>query len=96
MRSCQAPYLSSGTFVEMVDEDMGIIEGSVGSGSQSLVKVLSIIDREDLKSGAKVALKPGSSAVVRVLPADHEPGVQMLSASEKPDVTYQDIGGLDV
>jgi 26S proteasome regulatory subunit T3 len=58
--------------------------------------VLSILDREELKSGAKVATRPLSNSVVYVLPPDTDSGVQMLAASEKPDVTYADIGGLDV
>ena len=60
------------------------------------MRVLSILDREELKSGVKVGTKPLSNAVVSVLPPDTDSGVQMLSATEKPDVTYSDIGGLDV
>ena len=75
---------------------MGIIENSVGNGTQSYVRVLSILDREQLKSGAKVALRPRSGAVVDILPPDTDSGVQMLAATEKPDVTYADIGGLDI
>jgi 26S proteasome regulatory subunit T3 len=31
-----------------------------------------------------------------VLPPETDTSIQLLSASEKPDVTYQDIGGLDM
>lgn len=31
-----------------------------------------------------------------MLPPETDTSIQLLSASEKPDVTYQDIGGLDM
>lgn len=78
----------------MIDSDYGII-GSA-SGSQSLVRVLSTLNREDLKPNARVAVHRSSQAVVEILPPDTDASVQMLKMTEAPDVTYSDIGGLDV
>jgi len=58
--------------------------------------VLSTLDREQLKPNARVALHRSSSAVVDILPPDTDAAVSMLKVSEKPDVTYADIGGLDI
>jgi 26S proteasome regulatory subunit T3 len=49
IKRIQAVYLSTGNFVEMLDEDYGII-GS--SQSQYYVRVLSTLNREDLKPNA--------------------------------------------
>jgi 26S proteasome regulatory subunit T3 len=43
-------YLGTGNFVEMIDEQYGIIGGS--SSSQYYVRVLSTLNREDLKPNA--------------------------------------------
>jgi 26S proteasome regulatory subunit T3 len=83
-----------GQFSEMVDEHNAII-GST-TGSNYYVRVLSTIDRELLKPAASVALHRHSNALVDVLPPETDSSIQIMSASDKPDVTYQDIGGLDM
>lgn len=77
----------------MVDENYGII-GSANSGKY--VRVLSTLNREDLKPNAQVAVHRASNAVVDILPPDSDTSVQMMKMTERPDVTYQDIGGLDM
>lgn len=78
----------------MIDENYGII-GST-SGSQYYVRVLSTLNREDLKPNARVAIHRHTHSVVDILPPDTDAAVQMLKMTEKPDVTYADIGGLDI
>jgi 26S proteasome regulatory subunit T3 len=77
----------------MVDENYGII-GSANSGK--FVRVLSTLNREDLKPNAQVAVHRASNAVVDILPPDSDTSVQMMKMTERPDVTYADIGGLDM
>ena len=88
--------MQTGNFVEMVDQNYAIIGSQHGSGSQQYVRVLSTLDREQLKPNARVSLHRSSSAVVDILPPDTDAAVSMLKTSEKPDVTYADIGGLDI
>jgi 26S proteasome regulatory subunit T3 len=78
----------------MIDQHSGIV-GST-TGSNYFVRILSTIDRELLKPSSSVALHKQSSALVDVLPPESDSSIQILQASEKPDVTYQDIGGLDI
>ena len=87
-------YLGTGNFVEMIDESYGVV-GST-SGSQYYVRVLSTLNREDLKPNSRVALHRSSHAVVDILPADTDAAVQMMKMTEKPDVSYNDVGGLDI
>jgi 26S proteasome regulatory subunit T3 len=68
--------------------------GSANSGKY--VRVLSTIDREELKPNTQVAVHRYSRAVVGILPPDTDSSVQNMKMTEKPDVTYADIGGLDM
>ena len=68
----------------------------VSTGSNYYVRILSTIDRELLKPSASVALHKHSNALVDVLPPEADSSIAMLSADEKPNVAYSDIGGMDV
>ena len=83
-----------GQFLEPIDHFTGIV-GST-TGSNNVVRILSTIDRELLKPSASVALHRHSNAVVDVLPPEADSSIEMLSDQERPDVTYSDIGGLDM
>ena len=83
-----------GQFLEAIDQN----NGTVGSttGSNYYVRILSTIDRELLKPSASVALHKHSNALVDILPPESDSSITMLGADEKPDVSYVDIGGLDL
>jgi 26S proteasome regulatory subunit T3 len=83
-----------GQFLETIDEHTGII-GST-TGSNYVVRILSTIDRELLKAGCSVALHRHSNAVVDVLPPEADSSISLLQAHERPDVSFLDIGGLDM
>lgn len=83
-----------GQFIEPIDQHTGIV-GST-TGSNYVVRILSTIDRELLKPSSSVALHRHSNAVVDVLPPEADSSIEMLSDQERPDVTYADIGGLDM
>jgi len=83
-----------GQFLEMIDPVTAII-GST-TGSNYYVRVLSTIDRELLKPSSSVALHRHSHSLVDVLPPESDSSIQLLGQGEKPDVTYQNIGGYDV
>ncbi|CAO3698213.1 unnamed protein product [Rhizopus microsporus] len=54
------------------------------------------IDRELLKPSSSVALHRHSNALVDVLPPEADSSIALLGADEKPDVSYSDVGGLDI
>ncbi|PVU90664.1 hypothetical protein BB561_004791 [Smittium simulii] len=83
-----------GQFLEAIDKDTGIV-GST-AGSNYYVRILSTIDRELLKPNTSVALHRHSNAVVEILPSESDSNIALLGADEKPDVSYADIGGLDM
>lgn len=90
----QSTPLVIGQFNEMIDENYGIVTST--TGQTYCVRVLSTINREELKTSASVALHKVSHAVVDILPPEADSVIQMTKITEKPDVSYQDIGGLDV
>ncbi|CAB3402164.1 unnamed protein product [Caenorhabditis bovis] len=94
VKRIQSVPLVIGQFLEAVDQNHAIV-GST-TGSNYYVRVLSILDRELLKPGCSVALHKYSNALVDVLPPEADSSIQMLRPDEKPDVSYSDIGGLDM
>ncbi|KAF7265505.1 hypothetical protein GWI33_021079 [Rhynchophorus ferrugineus] len=94
VKRIQSVPLVIGQFLEAVDQNTGIV-GST-TGSNYYVRILSTIDRELLKPSASVALHKHSNALVDVLPPEADSSISMLQADEKPDVSYSDIGGMDM
>ncbi|GMG04417.1 unnamed protein product [Aspergillus oryzae var. brunneus] len=74
--------------------DTGIVQSS--TGSNYVVRILSTLDREKLKPSSSVALHRHSNALVDILPPEADSSIAMLGENEKPDVTYADVGGLDM
>ncbi len=94
IKRIQSVPLIIGQFMELVDENYGIASST--SGMTMYVRVLSTIDRQQLKTNASVAMHRYSSSVVAILPPDADSAITMMQMTEKPDVRYSDIGGLDV
>merc|ERR1719486_1613929 len=94
VKRIQSVPLVIGQFLEIIDHNHGIV-GST-TGSNYYVRILSTLDRELLKPSASVALHKHSNALVDVLPPEADSSIQMMQPDEKPDVTYNDIGGLDI
>lgn len=94
VKRIQSVPLLIGQFLEMIDPVTGIV-GST-TGSNYYVRILSTIDRELLKPSSSVALHRHSNSLVDILPPEADSSIQLLGAGEKPNVTYQMIGGYDV
>ncbi|KAL0370865.1 UNVERIFIED_CONTAM: 26S proteasome regulatory subunitB [Sesamum angustifolium] len=94
VKRIQSVPLVIGQFMEMIDQNNAIV-GST-TGSNYYVRILSTINRELLKPSGSVALHRHSNALVDVLPPEADSSISLLSQSEKPDVTYNDIGGCDI
>lgn len=86
--------LIMGQFLEAIDNNTAIVVST--AGMHSVVKILSTVDRELLRPNTTVALHRHSSAIVDVLPPEADSTIPVLSEEERPDVTYADIGGLDI
>ncbi len=89
----RSPPLIVGTISDVLDDRRVIVRSS--TGPKFLVHVSQYIDPKELKPGVRVAMNQQTLAVISVLPPTKDPMVYSFEVYEKPDVTYEDIGGLD-
>jgi len=94
VKRIQSVPLVIGQFLEPIDYYHGIVGAT--TGSNYYVRVLSTVDRELLKPTSSVALHKHSNALVDILPPEADSSISMVASDERPDVSYADIGGLDV
>lgn len=94
VKRIQSVPLVIGQFLEMIDPLTGIV-GST-TGSNYYVRVLSTIDREQLKPSSSVALHRHSNALVDILPPEADSSIQLMGENEKPVENYSMIGGYDI
>lgn len=94
VKRIQAVPLVIGQFLEPLDQHTGIVSST--TGTNYIVRILSTLDRELLKPNASVALHRHSHSLVAILPPEADSTISMLGEHERPDVTYADIGGLDI
>ncbi len=81
------------TVTEVFDDKQVGIQGAVGH--EFLVTYPGSIKKESLVPGARVALNQKNLGVVRVFPPKKDRNVAAMEIDEKPETTYDDIGGLD-
>ena len=81
------------TVTEVFDNTKIGIQGAVGH--EFLVTCPGSINRDLLEPGARVALNQNNLTVVNIFPGKKDKNVAAMEIDEKPDVTYEDIGGLD-
>jgi len=86
LKSIQTVPLGVGNFSEMIDGNYAVVD-------HHLVRVMKTIDRKLLKPNTSVALHKGSKSLVDVLPPEGTTAVKLVT--ERPNVTYSDVGGLD-
>lgn len=94
VKKIQSVPLVIGQFLEPIDENTGIVSST--TGSNYVVRILSTLDRELLKPSSSVALHRHSNALVDILPPEADSSISIVGENEKPDVTYNDVGGLDM
>ena len=89
----RSPPLLIGTISDVLDDGRVIVKSS--TGPKFLVHVSQFVNPKDLKPGARVAMNQQTLAVVSVLPPSKDPMVYAFEVEERPNVTYEDIGGLE-
>jgi 26S proteasome regulatory subunit T3 len=94
IKRIQSVPLVLGQFMELVDENHGIVVST--AGSTYYVRILSTLDKELLKPNASTALHRHSHAVVENLPPESDSSIQSMLDTERPNVRYEDIGGMDM
>ncbi|MEC7532517.1 MAG: proteasome-activating nucleotidase [Candidatus Thermoplasmatota archaeon] len=91
IRNLRAPPMIIGHLQDLT-EDGAIVRSS--NGTVFLVSVNPRIDSSKLVSGCRVALNQDTLSVIEILPDSWDPLVITSEIIEKPEVSYEDIGGL--
>ncbi len=93
LQRLKRPPMIVGTVEEVLDDGRVIVKSS--TGPKFLSNVSPTVDKNEIEPGISVALNQQSMAVMEVLPSEKDSRVLAMEVEEKPDVTYDDIGGLD-
>lgn len=88
-----APPLIEATLLEILDSDRALVKSS--TGPVLVVYILPTIDKTKLRPGISVALNQRGSAIVEILPRTEDPYVRAFEIDERPNIRYEDIGGLE-
>lgn len=88
-----APPLIEATLIDVIDSDRALVKSS--TGPVLVVYILPTVDKSKLRPGVSVALNQRGSAIVEILPKSEDPYVKAFEVIERPNVRYEDIGGLE-
>jgi 26S proteasome subunit P45 family len=88
----KSPPLIVGSLRDVLPDNRVVVKSS--TGPDFIVSVSEYIPPEELIPGSRVSLNKQTLAVMSVLPAPLDPVVTGAEIIDKPDVTYDDIGGL--
>ncbi|MCQ2078986.1 MAG: proteasome-activating nucleotidase [archaeon] len=88
----KSPPLVIGSLRDVLPDNKVIVKST--TGPDFIVSVSKYVDEASLVPGARVSLNKQTLAVMEVLPAPLDPIVTGAEIMEKPDLSYDDIGGL--
>lgn len=89
----RSPPLLVGVISDVLEDGRVVVKSS--TGPKFVVNSSQYVRNEDLKPGVRVALNQQTLAIVNVLPTSKDPMVYGFEVEERPEVSYEDIGGLD-
>ncbi|MDP8011235.1 MAG: proteasome-activating nucleotidase [Thermoplasmata archaeon] len=89
----RAPPLLLGYIEDILNDKKLVVRSS--TGPSFVVNVSDTISPSKLKPGSRVALNKTTLAIIGVLPESYDPSIVAAEIVTKPDITYDDIGGLE-
>ena len=92
VRSLRKPPFVVGHVQDRID-DKAVVRSS--NGTVFLVSINNRIDDEKIKPGARVSLNQDSLSIIDVLGDSWDPIVTSAEIIHKPDIRFEDLGGLD-
>lgn len=81
-----------GTLSEIITEDHAIVDVD---GAEYYVRILSIVDKEQLELNCSVLCHENSYHIVGVLSDEANPLLNVMKVDKAPTETYNDVGGLE-
>ncbi|MFA7342338.1 MAG: AAA family ATPase, partial [Candidatus Methanomethylophilaceae archaeon] len=92
MERLKSPPLIIGTIRDLLSDGRVVVKSS--TGPDFIVSTSEYVPWEDMIPGARVSLNKQTLAVMGVLPSPLDPIVTGAEIIEKPDISYENIGGL--
>lgn len=89
----RSPPLVLATITEVLDDNRMTVKSS--TGPSFLVNYSKFLDEKLLVPGSRVALNQQTFGIVEVLPSEKDANVSGMEIETKPDITYDQIGGLE-
>ncbi len=89
----KTPPLIVGSVKDLLEDGRVVVRST--TGPDFIVFAADFIEKNELKVGSRVALNKQSLSVISVLPSSKDTLVANAEVLEKPDITYEDIGGLE-
>ncbi len=87
-----SPPLIEAVVLSILDDGRVVVKSS--TGPNLIVNVLGTVPRDKIRPGQHVALNQRGSTIVDVLPEYEDPYIKSMEVIERPNVTFDDIGGL--
>ena len=88
----KSPPLIIGSLRDVLPNHRAVVKST--TGPDFVVSVSSYVPDEDLIVGSRVSLNKQTLSIMDVLPSSIDPVVSGAEIVEKPNITYDDIGGL--
>ena len=89
----KTPPLIIGNIRDILTDGRVVVKSS--TGPDFIVNTAEYIAKENIQTGARVALNKQTLAVMGILPPSLDPIVMGAEIIEKPEMAYEDVGGLD-
>ncbi len=87
------PPLILGTVIDNIDNRKAVVKSS--TGPSFLVSVSQFVSKDDIVPGARVCLNQQTLAIVDILPKEKDYRAMAMEVDERPNISFDDIGGLD-
>jgi len=89
----RSPPLVIATITEVLEDGKLVVKSS--TGPHFVIGYSRLLDTNSLDPGARVALNQQTFGIVNVLPSEKDPLITGMEVDERPDVIYEEIGGLE-
>ncbi|MEN6554716.1 MULTISPECIES: proteasome-activating nucleotidase [Methanobacterium] len=89
----RSPPLVVATITEVLEDGKLVVKSS--TGPHFVINYSRLLDKKSLEPGSRVALNQQTFSIVNVLPSEKDPLISGMEVEEKPEVSYEQIGGLE-
>ena len=93
VRILKSPPLIVGHLQDILDDERAIVRSSNGTVFQ--VSINQRLDADKLRPGTRIALNQDTLSIIEILHDAWDPMVSGAEMMEKPNTTYESVGGLD-